>query len=310
MNQVALLVGALVLGAVGGVVAGTVAGPSSLPAPRGAEPGPASADVSEALARLERRLDEMAAAAGTTSATSAASASPGQPAQPGVAGPPAVGGMSPSAAAMTEQAAPAEDRLAKLETRMAALEKRGAVAGPLVPEDLSKVPAAELQAMAQGLMQHQRHADLLRVSEEWAKRTDLTADQKVEAEMNIGYGLRGLGKHAEAEARFRETLERTDAASEKAPWLGFQVAWQRFYQKDFAAGSQEMEKTANHPAVTPIIRVHSLYNAANFAKQAGDSARARALYERLLTQYADDIPASQKYMRDEAEASLKKLSGN
>jgi len=308
MNQAALLVGALVLGAVGGVVAATVAGPSAVPAPRGAESGPTSPDTSEAIARLERRVEELAAAAAA------------RPAAPAVASngaaPPPVGGMSPAAAAMGATAspgaegAPPEDRLAKLESRVVVLEKRGAAAGPAVPEDLSKVPAAELESLARTLMQQGRHSDLLRVAEEWAKRSDLTAEQKVDAEMNIGYGLRGLGKHAEAEARFRETLEHADAASEKAPWLGFQIAWQRSYQKDFTTASQEMEKAANHPAVGAILRAHALYNAAGFAKQSGDNVRARALYERLLTQYADDIPASQKYMRDDAEASLKKLSGN
>jgi tetratricopeptide (TPR) repeat protein len=302
MNQGALLVGALVLGAVGGVVAGSVAGPAAAPSPRGPESGPASPDVSEALARLERRVEELAAAA---------AAKPAAPASNVTAAPP-VGGMSPAAAAAASpgaEAAPAEDRVATLEARVVALEKRGAVAGPAVPEDLSKVPAAELESLARTLMQQQRSADWLRVAEEWAKRSDLTADQKVEAEMNIGWALRGLGKHAEAEARFRETLEHTDAASEKAPWLGFQIAWQRSYQKDFATASQDMEKAANHPAVGALLRVHSLYNAANFAKEAGDTNRARALLERMLT-YADDIPASQQDMRRQAEATLKKLSGN
>ena len=302
MNQGALLVGALALGAVGGVVAGSVAGPSAAPAPGSPQSGPASSDASEAIARLERRVEELSAAAAA------------RPAASNVAAPPTQGGMSPAAASMVASAsaesAPPEDRLATLEARVVVLEKRGAVAGPAVPEDLSKVPAAELESLARTLTQQQRHSDLLRVAEEWAKRTDLTADQKVDAEMNIGWALRGLGKHAESEARFRETLERTDAASEKAPWLGFQIAWQRSYQKDFATASQEMEKSANHPAVGAILRAHALYNAAGFAKQAGDNARARALYERLLTQYADDIPASQKYMREDAEASLKKLSGN
>jgi tetratricopeptide (TPR) repeat protein len=168
----------------------------------------------------------------------------------------------------------------------------------------------ELEALSRTLMQQQRHGDLLRVAEEMAKRTDLTPDQRIDAEMNIGYGLRGLGKHAEAEARFRETLARTDPASDKAPWLGFQIAWQRSYQKDPAGGSLEMEKAANHPAVSPIVRVHALYGAANMAKEAGDNARARVFYERLLQQHGDDIPASQPFIRTGAEQALKQLSGN
>ena len=299
MNQGAMLAGALVLGAVGGAVAGSLAGSSSPAAGRAPADGPAAAAVSsEAIERLERRVEELAAAAARDPAKAAAPAS-----AEGASAAPAAGGSD---------AAPApEDKLAALEARVAALEKRGAGGGgsPL-PADLSKLSHGELEALSREMMQQRRHGDLLRVAEEMAKRTDLTPEQRIDAEMNIGYGLRGLGKHAEAEARFRETLARTDASSDKAAWLGFQIAWERSYQKDPAGGSLEMEKAANHPAVTPIVRVHALYGAANMAKEAGDTARARVFYERLLQQHGDDIPASQPFIRTGAEQALKQLSGN
>jgi hypothetical protein len=192
---------------------------------------------------------------------------------------------------------------------VAALEKGAARGGVPVPDDLSKVPSGELEGLARALTQERRFGDLLRVAEEWARRGDLTADQRVEADMNVGYALRGMAKHAEAEARFRESLARIGEGSDKAPWLGFQIGWERSFQKDPAGASLEMEKAAGHAAVSPIVRVHALLAAANFAKEAGDTGRARVFLDRLLGTYAGDIPPTQAFIRQQAEALRKEITG-
>ena len=105
-------------------------------------------------------------------------------------------------------------------------------------------------------------------------------------------------------------LARVGDNTEQAPWLGFQIAWERSFQKDLPGAIAEMEKAANHPLVQPLVRAHALYNAGNFARQAGDNARARGFLERLVTQYADAFPPSQAGMKAQAEAWLKEVSGN
>ncbi len=293
MSKSAMLVGALALGTAGGFAGGMLAGEGA-EAPR-PDPRPVSSPSGSgaaALERLERRVDELAASV-----------------RPGVSGevPPPVApvpaeGPAPKDAPPTP--APVPDRLADLERRIAVLERSGGRGTP-IPEDLSKVPPAQLEALVRTLYGEKRYADGQRVAEEMLRRGDLTPEQRTEAEMQIGYAMRGLGKHAEAEARFRESLARVGDTGEQAPWLGFQIAWERSYQKDYAGASQEMERSANHPSVSAVVRVHSLLGAANFAVQAGDKGRARVFAERLLNQHAADIPATQPFIKQQAEAILK-----
>jgi hypothetical protein len=291
MNQGALLVGCLVLGAAGGVAASLLVAPSPAATPVGGAPAAAPADHA-ALDRLEARVEELAGRAELRPAPAPA------PVSPAPAGP----------AAPSDPDAP-PDRLDALEKRVAALEAAGPRGTPM-PADLSKVPLGQLEALGRSLMTERRNADMIKVAEEMLRRDDLTAEQRVESEMSIGYGLRGLGKNAEAEARFRETLARVGESSDQAGWLGFQIGWERSYQKDLPGAVAEMEKAANHPLVQPLVKAHALYNAANFARQAGDTARARVLLERLLAQSADAFPPAQAGMKTQAEAWLKEIVGN
>jgi len=248
------------------------------------------------LGRLERRLDELAAALRPRDGAPApVAAADGTAPTPG-AGEPAA---DPSLA----------DRLASLEQRITALE-RGGRQGPSVPEDLGAVASKELDALGKTLVQLKRYDEAQRVLKELLGRTDLGEDERTEAEMQLGYALRGLGKHAESEARFRETMTRVGEDTEKGAWAGFQIGWDRYYQKDYAGASVRMERSANASGVGAIVRVHSLYNAASFARQAGDTERARVLLERLLDNHAADIPATQAYMKTQAEAWLKEIRGN
>jgi hypothetical protein len=71
-----------------------------------------------------------------------------------------------------------------------------------------------------------------------------------------------------------------------------------------------MERAANHAHVQPLVRVHALYNAASFAREAGETDRAQAFLERLLGQHGDAFPPSQAAMKAQAEAWLKEIRGN
>jgi tetratricopeptide (TPR) repeat protein len=297
MGKGALLAGSLALGVAGGLL-GSVLVPSS-PSPAASDPALATpiADRSD-LERLERRVNALSA---TVNAPALAPASTALAAAPTGN----EGGGSSSAPAVPAST----DRLEALEKRVAALESRGSGGTP-VPADLSKLPVVQLEALVRNLTAERRSADAIPVAEELLRRNDLTPEQRVDTEMSIGYGLRSQGKNAEAEARFRETLARVGDDSEKAPWLGFQIAWERSYQKDLQGAVAEMERAANHARVQPIVRAHALYNAASFARQAGDNARAQVFLERLLTQHPDDLPPSQANMKAQAEAWLKEIRGN
>lgn len=290
MRNAALPALCIVLGAAGGFAAGLLAPPAApAPAPGRAVLVPSPGD----LAALERRVDEMAAAAERRA---------GAPSVPA--------GNSPGAAAPAADAAlPLADRVAALESRLAALERGGARGVPL-PPDLSKLEPAEVTALLAALTSEKRYADSLQVLGEFLRRADLTAEQRTEAEMQAGYALRGLGRHSEAEARFRETLGRVGETTAEGAWAQFQVGWERKFQMDPASGSVEMEKAADNPSVSPVTRVHALYNAAQFAREAGEVERARALYERLLERHGGDFPASQANMKQAAEQALKELRGN
>lgn len=300
MNQSLLLAGSLVLGVAGGLLGSKL---TSTPPPTTAraDGSPAGSTVDRAdLERLERRVDELSAAVGAR-----ATVAP-EPVALAVA-PPSI----PSGESLASPSAPPDsrERVDALEKRVAELERGGARGTP-VPADLSKVPIPQLEALVRNLTGEKRNAEAVKVAEELLRRNDLTADQRVDTEMNIGYALRGQGKFAEAEARFRETLARVGENTEKAPWLGFQIAWERSYQQDLPGAIAEMEKAASHPQVQPIVRAHALYNAAAFSRQTGETARARVFLERLLHQYADAIPPSQAAMKAQAEAWLKELGGN
>ncbi len=297
MRTTAVLAASLALGTAGGFVAAMVASPpppAAAPRTGVGDAGPSTAAAR--LDRLERRVDELAAGMASRAAA------PTAPAAPSPAGAEGEAPAAPSASA------PPSDRLEALESRVAVLEKAGPRGTP-IPADLSKVPVSQLEALVRNLTMERRYPDSMKVAEELLRREDLTPEQRLEGEMQVGYGLRGLGRNAEAEARFRESLARVGENTEQAPWLGFQIAWERSYQKDLAGGIQEMEKAANHPLVQPLVRVHALYNAGNFARQAGDAPRARAFLERLLNQHAGDIIPSQAHMRTQAEAWLKEVSG-
>jgi hypothetical protein len=200
------------------------------------------------------------------------------------------------------------DRLEAIEKRLTALESRGG--GTNVPADLTRLPVDRLQTLVRSLTAERRSEDATRVVEELLRRSDLTPDQRVDAEMNIGYLLRNDGKHAEAEARFRDIRARVDDDSEKAPWLGFQIAWERSFQRDLRGAVAEMESAANHPRAEPLVRAHAVYAAANFARQAGETDRARALLERFLAQHAEALPPSQANMKAQVEAWLKEIRGH
>jgi hypothetical protein len=293
MSKSLVMLGSLVLGAAGGIAASLVAGrsdPSAAPASAAkAAAGVASPD----LERIQRRLDELSAAVRSRSA----------------AAPVATGTDVVAAAGAAPSGDPTADRLASVERRLAALEKGAGVQGPTVPENLAAVPSKELDALGRNLVQFKRYDDAQRVLKEVLGRGDLDEEERTEMEMQFGYALRGAGRFADAEARFLETLRRVGENTEKGAWVGFQAGWERYYQKDFAGASARMERSANAAGVTPLVRVHALYNAANFAKEGGDPARARALYERLLDNYAADIPEAQAFMRKQAEASLKEIRG-
>lgn len=303
MGKSMLMAGCLVLGAAGGAVVALLMGGSP---PTVTAAPPANRTGSDAGAaevkRLERRVEELAVAvlsSGPTG-TSEPGAAPDGSGEAGSAGD---GGGTP---ATTGSLA---DRVAVLEGRIAALEKGGMQSGPAVPKDLASVPSDELDALARNLVQMKRYDDARRVLKELLGRTDMVEEQRTEMEMQLGYALRGSGKFADSEARFLDTLNRVGEDTEKGAWAGFQAAWDRYYQKDPAGASARMERSANASGVSAVVRVHSLYNAAHFAKEAGDPARARVFLERLLNDHADDIPPAQAFMKSQAEAWLKEVSG-
>jgi hypothetical protein len=296
MGNGALLAGALALGAAGGFAASMLATTSSSTS-RPADSG-VVVDRSD-LERLERRVNELSAA---VNAPALAPASPVPFAAPARE----EGGAAPSGGGGGPASSP--DRLEALEKRVAAIEARGPGGAPL-PADLSKLPVAQLEALVRNLTAEKRNGDAVTVAEELLRRSDLTPEQRVDVEMNLGYALRNQGKHGEAEARFRETLARVGDDSEKAPLLEFQLGWERSYQRDLPGAVAEMERAANHRRVQPIVRAHALYAAANFARESGDTARAQVLLERFLQQ-TDALPPSQVGMKAQAEAWLKEIRGS
>lgn len=311
MGQGAVLAGALACGFAGGCLAwfvcGGTAGPGTSDERRGGAAGPAE------VARLEARIDALAATVRSARSGDSGRArlrdapSARDPESPRAASEdaPSPGGDGGPAAPETASAA---DAFRALETRIAALE-RGGRPGAAIPEDLSKLSPPELLALARNLQSEKRFGDQLRVADLAARRGDLDADQRTEAELNAGYALRSLGRHADAETRFRDTLARVGEASAKGAEILFQVAWERYYQKDVAGASAAMERCANHPDASPVLQVHGLYNGGRFAIEAGDAARGRGLLERLLRDRAADIPASQAFLRTEAERLLKDAEG-
>jgi hypothetical protein len=298
MNSTGLLAGSLVLGVAGGVV-GSMLGASlrSPETPADSALGIRSADRGD-FERLERRLDELSVGVNAPSLAPA----PGAPS-------PVLGRNEAESRSGSTTIPASSDRLDALERRVAALETKG-VGGTSVPADLSQLPIPQLEALIRTLTAERRGNDAVKVAEEMLRRSDLTPAQRVDAEMNIGYALRVQGKNAEAEARFRESLLRVGDDSEKAPWLGFQIAWERKFQNDLQGGIAEMEKAANHARVEPLVQAHALYNAASFAREAGESTRAQALLERLLAHHADKFPPSQANLKAQAEAWLKEIKGN
>src|SRR5688572_23926436 len=295
MSNGALLAGSLALGVAGGFL-GSMLSSSRAPAAVPADAAPATSVASRS--DVERREDESPAVEGEKPVAPAPVALAAAPRS--IASGDATG--IPAAAAFMEQ-------LEALEKRVTALESRGSGGTP-VPADLSRLPVAQLEALARSLTAERRSAEAIKVAGELLRRDELTPEQRVDAEMNIGYGLRTQGKNAEAEARFRETLARVGDDTDKAPWLGFQIGWERSYQRDLPGAIAEMERSANHALVPPLVRAHALYNAASFARQAGDTARARVFLERLLAQRPDPFPPSQAGMKAQAEAWLKEITGN
>jgi hypothetical protein len=294
MTKTPLLAGSLLLGAAGGFAASLLSGASDTAPPATSTAAGRAPDLAAEIERIERRLDALAAARATLprAAPTAAAADLG------------------AGVTATDPADPVPVRIAALEARIAALEKRGAgQPGPVVPDDLTGVPSKELDALARTLVQSKRHAEARRVLEHLLARGDLDDAQRTDMEMQLGWALRGSGLFAESEARFLETQRRVGEDSESGAWAGFQAAWDRHYLKDHAAASLRMERSAGAAGVSPIVRVHSLYNAAYFAKEAGDPARARGLLERLLNDHAKDIPASQTHMKTQAEAWLAEVRG-
>jgi hypothetical protein len=298
MKNAMVLAGSLALGAAGGVL-GSLLATSSRSPETSADPMLArpSGDRGE-FERLERRLNELSATVNAPSLAPALAVAPPAPRRDD--------GESRSGSAGISVPA---DRLEALERRVTALETRN-VGGTPVPTDLSQLPVPQLEALVRALTAERRGGDAIKVAEELLRRSDLTPGQRVDAEMSIGYSLRNQGKNAEAEARFRESLQRVGDDSEKAPWLGFQIAWERKFQNDPLGGIAEMEKAANHARVEPLVQAHALYNAATFAREAGETARAQAFLERFLAHNADKLPPSQASMKAQAEAWLKEIKGN
>ena len=324
MNRGVLLVGALAAGFVGGFAGGFVASP---PPPTPTVPGAADADLGGGgaataadLARLRDRVDALAAqlrsdhaatgrarAPGSAGDTSSRETAPAAGETIGAGGGPATDGTATDAPPANAADPGTLDGLAR---RVAALEAgRPGAGGPLVPDDFATRPVGEVQALLATLQSAKRHEDALRVAESLAQRGELTADGRTDAELSVGYALRALGRHAAAETRFRDTLTRVGESSSRGADVMFQLGWERYFQGDLAGAAVQMQRTADHPEASPILRVHALYNGGRFAQQAGDPARARELLERLLRDHKSDIPVSQAYLSAEAERLLKEIDG-
>lgn len=312
MGAGATWVGALVLGFAGGCLGWFVcAGPSDSASSAGGDGGGETSQASS-LARLEARVDALATAVrgvrGDVGRVRSAAGDSGARHDGGgdAARPDGEAGVAAPAGDASTTTSP--DAMRALEERVAALERGGRL-GAVVPADLSKLSTSEMSALVGTLQSEKRFADALRVADEYARRGTLTADERTAAELQAGYALRSLGRHAEAESRFRDTLARVGESSDKASEVLFQIAWQRHYQADAAGASAEMERVANAPRASPVLVVHGLYNAGRFAIDSGDTARARMLLERLVRDHASDIPASQAFLRTEAERMLKEIAG-
>ena len=294
MNQGLLLAGCLLLGARGGCAAAVLASPPPPPVPMPPPSGAPAAAPAPDLDRFERRLEERSAAVGARNA--AAPLPPGAP---------------PSASPADGSLA---GRVAELEKRGAALgaapARAGAPAGPALPENLGAVGSKDLEGLARTFMELKRYDDAGKALKELLARTDLSEESRFEAELQFGYSLRGAGRNAEAEAHFVETLARVGEDTRQGAQVGFQLGWEKFFQKDLAGASARMEKTANTAGVEPSTRFHALYNAAYFAREAGDRERALAFLERLFADHGNEFPAGVPAMKAQAEAWLKELRGN
>jgi hypothetical protein len=286
----------LALGLAGGFAAAllvtTDAAAPAAPAPAGTSPGASPED----LARLGRRVDEIAAALSSSSArerapSAATATDAGDPAGP-ADGAPGDGG----------------DRLADLEGRVAALEK-AARGGIEIPKDLTKVPSRDLFDLAKRLSGMKRDAEALDLLGVLLQRGDLDEKTRTDAEMQTGYSLRTLGRHSEAEARFRETLGRVGEGSETGGWVNFQIGWERLYQKDLSGAAAAMERAAENAQAHVNVRIQGLLRAAQWAHQAGDPVRARNNVDRLLREFPEEVAANPPGIRQQIEALQKELAG-
>lgn len=307
MRPLPLLAGSCILGILGGVLGATLAGSGNGESDGRNDAG--AVDPGDVLARVDRLEARVAAFAAAQRAPrrSEARTVPTDPARLVGGVPPESGDPARSETAADTTAGEGIDgaALRSLEERIAALER--SAGGTRIPDDLSQLSAGESRALVTSLMGEGRYSDAVRVADAAAQRGGLGDDDRVDIEMQAGFAFRQLGRHADAEARFRDTLGRTSDASPKASWLRFQIGWERSFQKDPAGAAAEMERAADDPSAEPLVRAHAVYNAARFAGETGEPARARALWERFLRDHAADLPASQLAMKTEAERNVAAL---
>lgn len=210
---------------------------------------------------------------------------------------------------------------ARLEARVAALEKRvaslatqpgGTVADPstLSTEELQQ-RAAQMTAAnrrgARGVAGYKTEEGYWR---ELLER-ELTEDERHQAQYGLGIVLRGQKRHAEEAAVFEGMIHRAGGMdTEKGVSAGFQLAWARAYSNDPAEAANVFDRVVNSRSVSPILRVHSLLRAGEYAMRAHDDTRARDYLQRLVTDYREDVPESQAWILKNAERHIQKLDGN
>jgi hypothetical protein len=215
--------------------------------------------------------------------------------------------------------APAED--APLEARVAELEKQVALiatqsgvetADPktLSNEELMK-RAGQMTAAnrrgARGVAGYQTEESFWRE----ALTRDLTEDERHSALYGLGIALRGQKRHAAEAAVFEEMVERAGGLeTEKGVSAGFQLGWARAYSSDWSEAVRTFDGVANSRSVTPLLRVHALLRAGEYAMRADDSQRAREYFQRLVSDHRDDVPQSQAWLLSNAEQHIRKIDEN
>ncbi len=195
---------------------------------------------------------------------------------------------------------------ARAATAVAATATAAAPEEEPTPEDLRAMSKVSLVARARALAQRQAKAEAVPY---WREVLARGADDEVliEANLELGYALRGAEKHAEEEAYFQEAMRIAGVDSEQGQWANYQIAWSEHVRDDFAAARDRMAEVANSRCTARDIKGHANLYVARFSLKIRDEARAREALEAIVREFGDSKEPADAWFTEQATTRLKQL---